>query len=66
MHSVGPETSLLSIDGTLTAILFVSIRQVNKWLSPSWLNSNQQLVWQVLNLVHSPPNTWQADNYTLS
>ena len=35
MHSVGPETSLLSIDGTLTAILFVPIRQVNKWLSPS-------------------------------
>ena len=62
MHLVGPETNLLRIDGTFTAILFVSIRQVNKWLSCSWLNPNQQLVWQALNLVHSPPNTWQADN----
>ena len=41
MHLVGPETNLLSIDGTFTANLFVSIRQVNKWLSPrDWIQIN--------------------------
>ena len=34
MHSVGPETNLLSTDGTLTAILFVSIRHSKKVVVP--------------------------------
>ena len=59
MHLVGPETNLPSIDGTFTAIMFDSIRQVNKWLPLSWLNPNQQFVWQALStwfILHATPD----------